>query len=292
MAVQPETHGQAAAWTVRLADLRTRVLTAVIFAPCFVVLAWRGEQYFVLMVNLLVVVGSLEYVHMLRRRGIDADRAVTVLGALGLPWAVYLDVTNATALVLAVLFVALVARALSHTPVRGAIAALASTWFGIFYVAWLGSHLVLLRELPALFAFPYEAGFAFVLLAFVFVWVSDTGAYLVGSLFGRHRLAPRISPGKSVEGAFAALILTGMAGAVLAATLLHEMMSPFVGACLGIAGSAAGQVGDLLASLLKRDAEVKDASSVLPGHGGVLDRFDSVLLTAPLLYYALRFFIL
>lgn len=292
MAVQPDTHTEVATSSVRLAGLRARVLTAVIFAPCFVLLAWRGEHYFVLMVNLLALVGSLEYARMLRQRGIEVDVAVTALAALGLPWAVYLDVTSATAFVVAILFLALAARALSRMQVRGAIAALASTWFGIFYVSWLGAHLVLLRELPALFAFPYEAGFAFVLIAFVFVWVSDTGAYLVGSLFGRHRLAPRISPSKSIEGALAALILTGVAGAVLAMTLLREVMSPFTGACLGIAGSAVGQVGDLLASLLKRDAAVKDASNVLPGHGGVLDRFDSVLLTAPLLYYALRFFIL
>ncbi len=105
-------------------------------------------------------------------------------------------------------------------------------------------------------------------------------------------MAPRISPGKSIEGAVAALLLTSIAGAVFAATLMKAVFSPWTGAWLGLFGSAIGQLGDLLESALKRDANVKDASDILPGHGGVLDRFDSVLLTAPLLYYALRFFVL
>jgi phosphatidate cytidylyltransferase len=268
------------------------VLTASVFGPCFVVLAWRGEHYFVLMVNLLTVVGSFEYSRMLRQRGAAPDAAVGYLAAIALPWSMYRHVDGATGLTLGVLLAVLVARALARGQVQGTLAAMAATWFGIFHVSWLGAHLVLLRELPAVFALEYDSGFAFVLLAFVLVWVSDTGAYLVGTLFGRHRLAPQISPGKSLEGAVAALVLTAAAGAGLAATLLRDVMSPLTGAWLGVAGSTVGQLGDLLVSLLKRDAKMKDASNIIPGHGGVLDRFDSVLLTAPLLYYALRFFIL
>lgn len=292
MAVQPEAHFDPSSWSVRLAGLRTRVLTALVFGPCFVVLAWRGEHYFVLLVNLLAVAGSFEYSRMMRRRGAATDAAVGYLAAIALPWSMYRHVEGAVGLTLGVLFCVLVARALARGQVEGIRETMATTWFGIFHVSWLGAHLVLLRELPAAFAFEYDIGFAFVLLAFVLVWVSDTGAYLVGTLWGRHRLSPQISPGKSLEGAVAALVLTAVAGAAMAATLLRDVMSPLTGAWLGLAGSAVGQAGDLLVSVLKRQANVKDASNMVPGHGGVLDRFDSVLLTAPLLYYALRFFVL
>ncbi len=292
LAVRPETNADRPAWTLRLAGLRTRVLTALVLVPCFLILAWRGEIYFVLLVNLLTLAGSFEYTRMQQQRGASPDAAMGSLAALALPWSMYVDVEGATALTLGVLFFAMVARALPRAATRRATASIAATWLGIFYVSWLGSHLVRLRELPSVYAFEYDAGFVFVFLAFVIVWVSDTGAYFVGSLFGRHRLAPAISPRKSLEGAVAALVFTSIAGALCAATLLRDVITPWTGALLGFAGSLVGQLGDLLASLLKREANVKDASNILPGHGGVLDRFDSVLLTAPLLYYALRFFVL
>jgi phosphatidate cytidylyltransferase len=278
--------------TRRLAGLGTRVLAGALFGPCFVLIAWRGESYFVLLVNLLLVTAAWEYHRILSAKGSAPDLVVGVAAALLLPWSMYIDAGAYSGAFLTVLFLAVPARALAHGEARNAATRMGLTAFGILYVAWLGSHLVLLRELPLLYARDYGDGFRFVLVLFLFMWLSDTGAYLVGSLWGRRRLAPRISPGKSVEGSVAALLLTALAGVVASWTFMRNDWNPIHGAAIGVLASAVGQMGNLLESLLKRDAAVKDASLVIPGHGGVLDRFDSALLAAPLLYYALRLFVL
>jgi phosphatidate cytidylyltransferase len=276
----------------RLVGLRHRVLAALVFVPCSLIVAWRGEHYFVLLVNLFLVLATSELLFIQRAKSLSADREVCTAAALVLPWAMYARGGVLAEPALAFLFVLLVFRALRRGRVENALPDLAASVFAILYVSWLGSHLVRLRELPVLFARDPQDGFHFVLLALLFTWISDTGAYFFGSLLGRHRLSPRISPAKSLEGSLAALALTAAAGSVASLLFLGDILDAWQGAALGMLASAVGQLGDLLESLLKRDAAVKDASHVIPGHGGVLDRFDSVLLVAPLLYYALRFFVL
>lgn len=260
--------------------------------PCFLVIAWRGAPYFVVLVNLLLVLGMQELLRLQRAKQLEPDAWVAHAAALLLPWSMRVQHGAFVDAALAALLVAAVLRALRRPRVDHTMANLGATVFAVLYVGWLGAHLVGLRQLPTLFARDPAEGFRFVLLAFLFTWVSDTAAYFFGTLFGRHRMAPRISPGKSLEGGIAALWCTGLAGGVAALTFMRPFFAPFVGIWLGVLASACGQVGDLLASLLKRDAAVKDASRLIPGHGGVLDRFDSVLLVAPLLYYALRFIVL
>ena len=292
MAARSEPQVARPGWRARLAGLRARALAAAVFVPCFVVVAWRGGAYFVLLVNLLLVLGTLELVRMQRAKQLDPDASLCHLAALLVPWAVFARNGELAEPALLLLFTVAVARVLWRGPVQGSMPRLAATIFAVLYVGWLGSYLVRLRELPLLFARAPLDGFRFVLLAFLFTWVSDTGAYFFGTLLGRRRLAPRVSPGKSIEGSLAALACTGAAGSVAAATFMATLLVPWQGLVLGVVASAVGQLGDLLASLLKRDAAFKDASQLIPGHGGVLDRFDSVLLVAPLLYYALRFFVL
>ena len=147
------------------------------------------------------------------------------------------------------------------------------------YVGWLGMHLALLRHLPD--------GRAWVLLALLTTFASDTGAYAVGRAFGRHRLAPRISPSKTVEGAAG-----GLAAAAVAATLLNLLLGPsepiWLMPFLGLGISALAQLGDLAESAIKRSLEMKDAGRLVPGHGGLLDRLDSLLFVGTVLYYVVR----
>jgi phosphatidate cytidylyltransferase len=289
LAAPPDAASPARA---RLAGLRARALSALVFVPCALVVSWRGGVYFTLFVGLLLVLGTRELLRMQRARKLDPDGPVALGAALLLPWTMREPATGAAEASLALCFLLAVGRGLWRGRVENAVASLGATVFAVVYVGWLGSHLVRLRELPRLFAFDESQGFLFVLLAFAFTWISDTGGYFFGILFGRHRLAPRLSPGKSVEGALAAVLLTAAAGYLGAVTLLAAHLQPWEGALLGALASAAGQVGDLLESLVKRDAGFKDASRLIPGHGGILDRFDSVLFAAPLLYYALRFVVL
>lgn len=141
------------------------------------------------------------------------------------------------------------------------------------YPSLLLAYLVLLRA---------ERGFAAVWLTLATIWVSDTLAYFCGRLFGRVKLAPLISPGKTVEGA-----LAGLAGGAAAGWLAHGAanLSPAQGALFGLAVSLAGLLGDLFESAIKRGAGVKDSGRLLPGHGGVLDRFDSLAFGLPAAFY-------
>ncbi|HZM16207.1 MAG TPA: phosphatidate cytidylyltransferase [Candidatus Krumholzibacteria bacterium] len=287
MAAPPDQETRPSA-RQRLAGLRHRALAAVVLVPAMLVLAWRGDEYFVLLVMLLLFLGMIELLRMQRAKGVEPDAFVAGGAALLLPWAMYGRDGALAEPALALLFGAATLRALWRGKTQNAMPSLAATLFAVLYVGWLGAHLVRLRELPGWLGRDPVEGFRFVFLALLFTWVSDTAAYFFGTLFGRHRLVPRVSPGKSWEGAIAALACTAAAGSIAAATFLRAFLAPWAGALLGFLASAVGQVGDLLASLLKRDAAVKDTSHLIPGHGGVLDRFDSLLLVAPLLYWLLR----
>ncbi len=162
---------------------------------------------------------------------------------------------------------------------------IASVFFGVFYTAVMLSYLYRVRQMP-------DGGYL-VWLVFLSSWGCDTCAYCVGMLFGRHRLAPVLSPKKSVEGA-----VGGVAGAAvlgfLYASLLGRKMAGVGNPRLACAAACAiaaviSQVGDLAASAIKRDYQVKDYGRLIPGHGGVLDRFDSMIFTAPAIYFAITF---
>ena len=160
----------------------------------------------------------------------------------------------------------------------------AGTMAGMLYIGWMLSFLVALRLEPGTAAFP-EAGRNFLFLALFATFGSDTAAYFIGKAFGKHKLAAQISPGKTWEGAIA-----GLAGGIII-SLLFTLDTPlqlpldyWQAVLLGFLVSAFGQAGDLVESLLKRNYGVKDSGSLLPGHGGILDRIDSVLLAGVVVY--------
>jgi phosphatidate cytidylyltransferase len=162
----------------------------------------------------------------------------------------------------------------------------AVTALGIFYVGFLGSHMVLLRGCSGTSDPPYDRGFAVLMAAFAATWCSDSGAYLVGSAVGKHKLIPAVSPGKSWEGAGA-----GLLGAVGGLALAHRVLGgplawPEIFP-LGLVLGVIALIGDLVESALKRSVGWKDTAGIIPGHGGILDRFDSFLFVAPAVYYYL-----
>ena len=164
------------------------------------------------------------------------------------------------------------------------------TFFGVIYVGWLMSFLIRLRSFDGSIApFPFPEtprGAWIVLYVFAVTWITDTGAYFVGSRFGRRKLAPRLSPNKTLEGAI---------GGMVFACLLSVAWGHWIGLAwwhtivLGPVLGLLGQAGDLCESALKRDLGIKDFGGIMPGHGGILDRFDSLLFTAPIAYYYLYY---
>lgn len=152
----------------------------------------------------------------------------------------------------------------------------ATVLFGFLYLPLLLGHLALLRNLPQ--------GREWIFTVFLIVMLSDTIAYFVGSAIGKHRLYPAISPKKSVEGAIGGL-LGGMSGALLAKFLWFPLLPWLFAGGIGLALGASGQIGDLFESMLKRSYGVKDSGRIIPGHGGLLDRLDSLIFAFPPAYY-------
>jgi len=271
----------------RWPGLGARLLAAAVFVPCFAIIAWRGGVFFVLLVNFVALAATFEFQRLLEAKGLRAQWGTAIAAAIVLPWLVFWRGGTYADLGLLLLFVCSMAQELGR-PIAGALLRVAGASFGLLYVAWLPSFLVRLRELPFVSGAPYAQGFTWVVFVFLVAWMSDAGAYAVGSVAGRHQLAPRISPGKSVEGAIGGLVFAIVSGAVAAPLLMPGILTPVTGGAFGLLGSVAGQIGDLVESQLKRDAQVKDASGAIPGHGGTLDRFDSVFFAAPLVYFVLR----
>lgn len=157
---------------------------------------------------------------------------------------------------------------------------LALVCFGYLYLSLLLSHMVLLRDLPY--------GRQWVFLVLLIVMASDSAAYFTGMNFGRRKLYPAISPNKSIEGAIGGLV-GGLAGAFLAKALFFPELSIFDALVTGLFAGVLGQIGDLFESMLKRAFGVKDSGTIIPGHGGILDRLDSLLFAFPPVFYYAAF---
>ena len=272
-------------------SLRLRLLASAIFLPCLYIIVRRGGLYFLALIDMLILVGLWEFYKMMEAKGLRPYKSIGILSGLALSWYIYFQQGIYANFFLSIVFVAVTALELVRKEKGHAVYHISVTIFGVFYVAWLGSHLVLLRELPHLGGLDYRLGASFVFLAFVLTWCYDTGAYTVGRLIGRHHIFPGISPGKTAEGVAGGIVFA-VAGTLIARVIFAGYLSPAQAVVLAVVFSVIGQLGDLVESMIKRDANIKDASAAIPGHGGALDRFDSLLFTAPLMYYFFRYFIL
>lgn len=253
--------------------LGLRFITALLGIPAIMICAWLGGIPFLLFVLLIVIAGLYEFHKLVVNFGCKNPAVLLFLGGLIFPTAFYFSPQLLGALVFAYILCCYLYFLYNHvtfTPVD-----LALTILAVIYVAWGFSHLLLLRQL--------EQGFWLVLYVFIISWATDTGAYFAGMYLGKHKLAPGISPNKTWEG-FVGGLLTSMAIALIFTSLLSleinrilVLIAPLV--------SVGGQLGDLFESSIKRFAHTKDSGNLIPGHGGVLDRFDSMLWAAPLTYY-------
>jgi phosphatidate cytidylyltransferase len=256
-----------------------------------------GGWWFTLALGVMVHLGLLEYFRLARFKGIrPASKTTLVLVQLLLittQWAHGSDaqaVGFATDLAAAVLPLsgAAICGWLLLQPLTGSIADIAASIFGLFYLGFLPSYWIRLRDLtdpalaPRLSAWsghwPHlNSGMVLMLMACFLIVATDIGSYVIGRRYGRRPLSP-ISPGKTVEGALGGVGCAGLLGAVFA-ELLGWNWGWAVGALLGVVVALFAQVGDLTESMMKRDAGVKDSGDLLPGHGGILDRIDSYLFT-------------
>ncbi len=265
-------------------NLTIRIMSALLFLPVFYLVTWRASpMYFTILVIAAAAVGQYEFYRMAQARGSKPHMALgIVLGAL-----VVLDSHASLFPALGRYFTItvgmlaiMVGRLFSRRPVEGGLEDVSSSFLGVFYVALLFSYQVAIRQ--------GLHGKQWLVFLFFVIWASDIGAYSIGIPFGKHRLYEKVSPKKSVEGLIGALV----AAAGMALVCRIWFMPPVIGVgetvVLGVVLALVGTAGDLTESLFKRAAGVKDSGVVIPGHGGILDRMDSMLFAAPVLYYYLH----
>jgi len=254
--------------------MTTRAFAAAIgLAIVLPILVWGGTVGLEILLAIVLVLGADEYAKMTLPSHRAAARALLSMYGITLLFALLHGTSFAVMGAFAIGLLVLLAWSLFGVPdtAEGGRAA-AYVTLGLVYVPFLLSFIGQLRR--------FDSGLGWIFLLLVITWFGDTGAYLAGRAFGRTKLLERVSPNKTREGAIGGLLLA-IAGACLVKGVALERVSWVHAVALGILVDAAGVVGDLFESMLKRSFDVKDTGSILPGHGGILDRIDSLLFAAP-----------
>jgi phosphatidate cytidylyltransferase len=255
-----------------------REITALIAAPFAIwIIGWSHPYVFDATIALISVLAMHEFLVLGRKKGYDVPIVLCIVIMLFIMAAFILPQLSVEIGMFAALLIIPASYVLGHKALEDSLPSSAIAVLATTYVGMLGGSLIRLRN-----DFP-EDGSKLVFFLLLVVWLGDSGAYYVGKRFGRHKLSPRISPKKTIEG-----LIGGMSASVITAVVIHFTFFktfPLHHAVIaGVLLSIAGVIGDLAESMWKRSADVKDSGSLLPGHGGLLDRFDSILFTAPILY--------
>ncbi|MFI6057417.1 phosphatidate cytidylyltransferase [Streptomyces sp. NPDC051286] len=263
-------------------DLRAAIgvgvgLGAVIVASLFIV-----KAVFVGVIAIAVVVGLWELTSRLQeRKGIKAPLVPLAIGGAAMVVAGYVRGAEGAWVATALTALAVLVWRMTEPP-EGYLKDVTAGVFAAFYVPFLATFVAMLLSA--------DDGAQRVLTFLLLTVVSDTGAYAVGWRFGKHKLAPRISPGKTREGLFGAVAFAMVAGALCMQFLIDDG-TWWQGLLLGLAVAASATLGDLGESMIKRDLGIKDMGTLLPGHGGIMDRLDSLLPTAPVVWLLLVLFV-
>jgi phosphatidate cytidylyltransferase len=261
--------------------LYLRILSAIFGIPIVLGAVYLGGYWYALFLALVANVGAYEYNQLLKKRGYRIPAVITFIGVTLFIAAIYFEHQALIYPLLMLLFLMLFISTLFKMDRLSVVESAVSLW-GIIYIGGMFGFILLLRMQPD------GAIYTYILL--IGVWIHDSLAYFVGVKWGLRKFAPQISPNKSLEGSMAGLFGTA-AIFFSVAILLPELLpiNPGAAIVLAVGLSVFAQLGDLLESALKRQLQVKDSGGLIPGHGGVLDRFDSLMLAAPFVYY---FFIL
>jgi phosphatidate cytidylyltransferase len=280
--------------------IRIRLLSALVLVPVVLVLTYLGGLWFLGLVLLVLTLAGREYANLLKHQG-GGPSATLVIATI---WVLVLDAhlfdgrllrPGLSVCVLGSLVWAIVRYERGHA---SAVSDWAWTLAGGLYVGWTGAHFILLRDLNTplrinAFTPAHGGGLSWAILALAVGWLADTGAYFVGRAWGRHKFAPLVSPFKTWEGYAGGVVIAAVSGIVFVA--LIRILAPMLGEStgltlwdgwwLGLLVSIFSPLGDLAESMIKRHAGAKDSGRLIPGHGGMFDRIDSLLWAAVIAFY-------
>ena len=265
----------------------TRVIVAVLAIPLILAVCYFGKYYFLVFALGISLLSFYEFSLMAKTKGMNLNLSLGILGIIFIVLNQYFHfpLDNYHFLILYAIILCLIELFRNN---GSAIYNLSGTLFGVIYMGLFAASLVGLREFYPPFEEQYNNGGFLVISILASIWICDSAAYYGGTALGKHKLFPRVSPKKSWEGAvfgFVFAVLTMIVAKFIVLDFLDWNTIITLGVIIGIIG----QLGDLVESLFKRDAQVKDSSNIIPGHGGIFDRFDSLLLTAPVIFLYLTY---
>ena len=264
-----------------------RVAVAVIAIPLILIASYLGGFYFFFFVAVISIFSFYEFSLFAKKKGAKINFLLSNIIILLLLINQFLKYADAEIIILLSSLSLLIVELFRNK--GSAILNLGSAYLGIFYIGIFAASLIALREFFPLSMDSKDAGAFLIISVLASIWIGDSAAYYGGITFGRHKLFPRVSPKKSWEGAIFGFIFS-VGALILAKVLVLNFLSWINIIIIGIIIGVIGQIGDLVESLLKRDSEVKDSSSLIPGHGGFFDRFDSLLFSAPAIWIYLKYF--
>jgi len=267
-------------------NLGSRVIVAIFGAPLIILLILKGGIPFVILVLIINLVAQFEFYKLNETKKMLPLKIVGSIGTIAITILFYkFGIEKIWIIIFPLFYFALLIELFRNK--ASSTLNLASTVWGLFYPAAFFGFMILIRELPNELGSEYQLGGRWLLLMLIIIWICDTAAYFIGKTIGKHKLFFRVSPNKTVEGAVAGLIFSFITAYIFHLTYIKDLTLSQCMVIAFIAGTM-GQIGDLIESLFKRDAGVKDSSNLLPGHGGMLDRFDAPLFVAPLVYFYLK----
>jgi phosphatidate cytidylyltransferase len=278
-----------------------RIMVALILVPLTLAIFLHGDKTFMIFVSLLIGIGLHELYTMMENKGVEVNKNAGILLGMAIPAALYSSITShdwgkvvghnvdmrESTMILVISFFFLVGIRIYKNKIEGSASYIGHTMLGIFYVGFLFSHIVPIKYMAH--------GSYWIITIQVLVWTADTFAYLTGMKFGKKYFSRglcEVSPNKSIEGFIGSIVFTILVMFLLKAYVfttlnihgIHMIIVPLLIAVVG-------QIGDLCESIFKREFGVKDSGKILGGHGGILDRFDSLIWVFPLMFYYIKFFL-
>lgn len=278
-----------------MSNLIQRLITSFVGVPFILLVSYLDEVVFLFFISILIVLGIIEYFELIKNHEKKPNFSIVLLGSLLIVAGAFIHpVVFMTLFTLVVIVI--VASNLSSDNISNFAQVTGSSIFPVVYFGWFMSHGILIRNIGLdenavkLLDGLRDPGFFFLVIVYGCTFINDTGAFFIGKKFGKNKLSSTISPGKTVEGTIGGVLLS-----VVSALLINNFFSDplswqwcvIYGLLIGITAI----FGDLIESALKRGASVKDSGGIVPGHGGILDRFDSFFFVFPVAYYLTLLFL-
>lgn len=266
-----------------------RIIVSFLAIPAIVIITYLGKFPFLLFVLAIGLIAYYEFSRMVTKKEVYTNLYIGSLSVLLIIINNYLSFIEFNTLFLLIIMFILITELFRNK--KSAIFNTGATLVGVFYIGLFSSMLINIRELYKASEMMYSQGGLIIISLLASIWICDSAAFFLGSAFGKHKLFPRISPNKTWEGAAAGFVFAILT-MIAARIIILDFLSWQDVIVMGIIVGSIGQAGDLVESLFKRDAGVKDSSAFIPGHGGVFDRFDSLLLSSPIIYLYLYYFVI